>query len=56
MAHLGEGVLMDLEALWRLRFGQPLPVVAEPEVIIRVMRMVEEKRLALAAEEAVSRP
>ena len=45
----------ELDALWRVRFGQPLPVVAEPEVIIRVMRrVIEEKRLAKAAEEALS--
>ena len=56
MTNLGEGVLKELDALWRVRFGQPLPILAEPEVIIRVMRMCEEKRLALAAQEAVSLP
>ena len=56
MTNLGEGVLKELDALWRVRFGQPLPILAEPEVIIRVMRMIEEKRLALASQEAVSQP
>ena len=50
----GEGILHELDALWRVRFGQPLPVLAEPEVIIRVMRRVEEKRLEEAADEVVS--
>jgi hypothetical protein len=54
MSFVGEGVMRELDALWRVRFGQPLPVVAEPELIIRVMRMVEEKRLAQASEEALS--
>jgi hypothetical protein len=56
LSYLGEGVLKELDALWRVRFGQPLPVLAEPEVIIRVMRMIEEKRLAAASQEAVSQP
>ena len=56
MTVLGEGVLKELDALWRVRFGQPLPILAEPEVIIRVMRLIEEKRLALAAREPVSQP
>jgi hypothetical protein len=50
----GKGILHELDALWRVRFGQPLPVVAEPEIIIRVMRRVEEKRLAEAAAAGVS--
>ncbi|CAN5141200.1 hypothetical protein BH11PSE2_BH11PSE2_09860 [soil metagenome] len=48
-------ILDELDALWRVRFGQPLPIRAEPEMIIRVMRIVEEKRLAeIAACEALS--
>lgn len=39
-------IIDELDLLWRVRFGQPLPIRAEPAVIIRVMRMVEEKRLA----------
>jgi hypothetical protein len=54
MACADETILDELDALWRVRFGQPLPVLAEPEVIIRVMRMVEEKRLAQASREAAS--
>lgn len=54
MAYLGAGILKELDALWRVRFGQPLPILAEPEVIIRVMRIVEEKRIAQAAREAAS--
>jgi len=54
MNDLGEGILHELDALWRVRFGQPLPVVAEPEVIIRVMRRVEEKRLEKEAAEAMA--
>jgi hypothetical protein len=42
-------IMDELDALWRVRFGQPLPIVAEPELIIRVMRRVEEKRLAESA-------
>ncbi|HET9159357.1 MAG TPA: hypothetical protein VFN88_01985 [Caulobacteraceae bacterium] len=49
-----EAILDELDALWRVRFGQPLPILAEPEVIIRVMRMVEEKRKARRSEEAAS--
>ena len=51
-------IMDELDALWRVRFGQPLPIRAEPEMIIRIMRMVEEKRLAelpaAAAEEQAS--
>lgn len=50
----GVSIIDELDALWRVRFGQPLPVHAEPEVIIRIMRMVEEKRQLEAAEEALS--
>lgn len=42
-------IMDELDALWRVRFGQPLPIRAEPELIIRVMRRVEEKRLAETA-------
>ena len=44
-----EDLLEELDALWRVRYGQPLPIVAEPELIVRVMRRVEEKRQAEAA-------
>ncbi|MDB5453107.1 MAG: hypothetical protein JWO33_1685 [Caulobacteraceae bacterium] len=54
MSDGGGGILEELDLLWRVRFGQPLPVLAEPEVIIRVMRRVEEKRLAAMAAEALS--
>jgi hypothetical protein len=27
-----------IAALWRRRFGQPPPIVAEPEVMLRVLR------------------
>jgi hypothetical protein len=54
MSDGGGGILEELDLLWRVRFGQPLPVLAEPEVIVRVMRRVEEKRLAQLALEAVS--
>ena len=46
-------LLEELDALWRVRFGQPMPIVAEPELIVRVMRRVEEKRLA---EQAAASP
>ncbi len=39
-------ILDELDALWRVRFGQPLPILAEPGTIIRIMRLMEEKRLA----------
>jgi hypothetical protein len=54
VARRGANIVEELDALWRVRFGQPLPIRAEPEVIIRIMRMVEEKRLAKEAAEALS--
>ena len=54
VARRGANIIDELDALWRVRFGQPLPILAEPIVIIRVMRMVEEKRLAKEAAEALS--
>ena len=54
MARRGANIIEELDALWRVRFGQPLPIMAEPIVIIRVMRMVEEKRLAKEAAEQLS--
>lgn len=48
-------IIDELDALWRVRFGQPLPIMAEPELIIRVMRMVEEKRLAQNSRPVLSR-
>ena len=54
MARRGANIVEELDALWRVRFGQPLPILAEPEVIIRVMRMVEEKRQAQEAADALS--
>jgi len=48
-------IIDELDALWRVRFGQPLPIQAEPELIIRVMRMVEEKRLAQDRQPILSR-
>lgn len=50
----GVSIIDELDLLWRVRFGQPLPVHAEPEVIIRIMRMVEEKRLSKAEAEVPS--
>jgi hypothetical protein len=54
VARRGANIIEELDALWRVRFGQPLPIRAEPEVIIRIMRMVEEKRLAKEAAEVLS--
>lgn len=49
-----ESIIDELDLLWRVRFGQPLPIQAEPAMIIRVMRMVEEKRLAQQSRDAVT--
>jgi hypothetical protein len=46
--------MAELNALWQVRFGQPLPIVAEPELIIRVLRRVEEKRIEEAAAQAAA--
>lgn len=46
MVGFGMNLIEELDLLWRVRFGQPLPVIAEPAVIIRVMRLIEEKKQA----------
>lgn len=55
MANETTNIFDELDALWRVRFGEPLPIRAEPEMIIRVMRIVEEKRLAQEAGATASR-
>ena len=33
----------DLAELWRQRFGQPPPIIAEPELMLRILQTVSPR-------------